>query len=281
MTCVRKTIDCQYSTASDGRKPASKSYVQLLRDRIELLECILRAHSIDVDEAVAQHRAEQDGLCARQADESTQSSPQFDDLCAVFEGTLSLDESVTFDGNGECHYFGPTSGRLEFQHCRPESYKGVSQRLTRAVRGLSQRPQVFTSGHPSSIAEVVVPPESHAPLPNTVVSHIDQDLQAELIDLYFTWQNPWFPVLDEPLFRAHLQQGSGRYFSPLLVTCVLTAGSRFSRRVETRTDPLASETAGDQLVAEAEVLLHFDLKSPNLTTIQAVAIMIYLILSVS
>ena len=131
-------------------------------------------------------------------------------------------------------------------------------------------------GHPDSITEAVIPPDSHAIPPNALLSQIDEDLQAELIDLYFTWQNPWFPVLDESLFRTHLQQGSGQYFSPLLLTCVLAAGSRFSRRNEIRTNPLDPDTAGDQLVAEAEVLLHFDLKSPSLTTIQAVAIMIYL-----
>jgi hypothetical protein len=113
-------------------------------------------------------------------------------------------------------------------------------------------------------------------LPATFLSHIDEDLQAELIDLYFIWQNPWFPVLNEHLFREHLQQSSGRYFSPLLLTCVLAAGSRFSKSIEIRTDPLDPDTAGDQLVTEAELLLHFDLKSPTLTTIQAVAIMIYL-----
>jgi hypothetical protein len=151
-----------------------------------------------------------------------------------------------------------------------------SYRLTRAVHGTSRHPQIFSGGHLDSISEAIIPSDSHAALSNTVLSYIDDGLQAELIDLYFTWQNPWFPVLDEPLFRAHLQQGSGRYFSPLLLTCVLAAGSRFSRRNEIRTNPLDPDTAGDQLVAEAEVILHFDLKSPNLTTIQAVAIMIYL-----
>ena len=82
----------------------------------------MRAHSIDVDEAVAQHRVDQDGLCERQTNGGTQSFAKFDDLCAVFEATLSFDESVTFSGDGECHYFGPTSGRLDFQHCNPGSH---------------------------------------------------------------------------------------------------------------------------------------------------------------
>jgi len=111
---------------------------------------------------------------------------------------------------------------------------------------------------------------------------IDADLQAELINLYFIWQNPWFPVLDESLFRKDFCKGSGRYISPLLLYCVLSVGCRFSERPEIRSDPHDPNTAGNQLLEEAESLLHYDLLSPSLTTIQAVAIMIYLyVVSVS
>lgn len=108
----------------------------------------------------------------------------------------------------------------------------------------------------------------------TSALRIDACLRAELIDLYFVWQNPWFPVLDESMFRKDQQQGSGRYFSPLLLNCVLAAGSRFSDRPELRTNPSEPCTVGEQLLQEAEILLHYDLKSPSLTTIQAVSILI-------
>lgn len=105
---------------------------------------------------------------------------------------------------------------------------------------------------------------------------INVDLQAELIDLYFAWQNPWFPVLDEAMFRQGQQHGGGRYFSSLLFYCVLAAGCRFSDKPELRTNPHDPDTAGNQLLEAAEVLLHYDMKSPSLTTIQAVSIMVYL-----
>src|SRR5690242_8454344 len=80
---------------------------------------------------------------------------------------------------------------------------------------------------------------------------IDADLQAELINLYFIWQNPWFPVLDESLFRKDFCKGSGRYISPLLLYCVLSVGCRFSERPEIRSDPHDPNTAGNQLLEEA------------------------------
>ncbi|KAJ4984908.1 C6 transcription factor [Stagonosporopsis vannaccii] len=261
--CVNKSIDCQYSVASDGRKPASKSYVQLLRDRIEMLECILRKHSIDIDNAIAQYRIEHQGSSGTDTQDSNPPAAQFEEICAAFEGTLSLDESINFDADGECHYFGPTSGRLHFQalqnascddHILPHNSRCMVKGNTKTSRLPSARPK------PSGL-------------------RIDADLQAELIDLYFIWQNPWFPVLDESLFRKDLIKGNGRYLSPLLLSCVLSAGSRFSDRPEVRTDQQDPNTAGDQLLEEAEALLHYDLLSPSLTTIQAVAIMVYLYVS--
>lgn len=109
---------------------------------------------------------------------------------------------------------------------------------------------------------------------NPSILKIDADLQAELINLYFTWQNPWFPVLDESLFRKCLQQSSGRYYSPLLLNCVLAAGSRLSDRLELRTDPNDANTAGFKFLEEAEIQLHYDMKAPNLATVQAVSILI-------
>ena len=91
--------------------------MQLLRTRIELLEQALLSNSIDVDEAVAKSAV--DFASARyptaSSHRSSTDTSNFEQLCAVYEGALSLDESLTFDQDGEVRYFGPTSGRLEFQ----------------------------------------------------------------------------------------------------------------------------------------------------------------------
>lgn len=89
--------------------------MQLLRDRIELLERILKSHSIDIDAAVAQLQAGGCDVLSSEAHDCTATSALVEEVSAAFEGTLSLDESINFDEDGEAHYFGPTSGRLGFQ----------------------------------------------------------------------------------------------------------------------------------------------------------------------
>lgn len=102
---------------------------------------------------------------------------------------------------------------------------------------------------------------------------IESDLQAHLIDLYFTWQNPWTPIVDEDLFRQSETLRS-RYFSPLLLNCILAAGSRYSDRTEVRSDPQDTTSAGRLFLKKAERLLHYELRWPNLTTIQALSILV-------
>ena len=74
-------------------------------------------------------------------------------------------------------------------------------------------------------------------------SGVSEELQARLIDLYFEWEQPWFQVVNERLFRESLAYG-GRYSSD-----------------------------------RAENLLQNDLRWPKITTIQSLAIMgmVYLV----
>jgi hypothetical protein len=101
---------------------------------------------------------------------------------------------------------------------------------------------------------------------------VSEELQAHLIDLYFEWEQPWFQVVNEKLFRESLVC-AGRYCSPLLLTCVLASGSRYCDRVEVRSDPNDSNTAGRKFIERAERLVQHDLRWPKITTIQSLAIM--------
>lgn len=83
----------------------------MLRQRIELLERVLRSHGIDADASVAQLMAEKD--LNNPPDDPCAS--YMDDLCVTFDGALTIDESLNFDQDGEVRYFGPTSGRLLFR----------------------------------------------------------------------------------------------------------------------------------------------------------------------
>ncbi|KAF6811841.1 hypothetical protein CMUS01_13180 [Colletotrichum musicola] len=258
--CAERSINCLYRTEEDGRKPASKSYVQLLRNRIDLLEAVLQSHSIDVEASVAQLSAAGTALQLNHVATSRPSltdptlaglSPAaFDDLCASFEGALSLDESVNYDQDGEMRYFGPSSGRLEFQtETTPEADDhGSSPATTKSVE--SNR--------------YILPIEAE---------NYPEDLQNELIDLFFEYQNGWCQVVDERLFRESMKTG-GRYYSPLLLNCILAVGSRYSDRIDVRSVPDDQNSAGKPFWQKAEVLLHYDMKRPTITTIQSMSILV-------
>jgi hypothetical protein len=107
-------VRCQYSTAEDGRQPAPKSYVVMLRNRIQLLERVLHAHGIDADASIAQLSAKSNSP-GQPPDSGGTAASNVDELCLTFDGALTLDESLNFDQDGEVRYFGPSSGRLLFR----------------------------------------------------------------------------------------------------------------------------------------------------------------------
>ncbi|OJJ29984.1 hypothetical protein ASPWEDRAFT_122319 [Aspergillus wentii DTO 134E9] len=240
--CVDRDIPCQYSGVEDGRKPAPKSYVLLLRERITSLENLLRKHGIDpnsADHAIPDELTEHiphDGQITDGNDSA------LEDLCGTFEGCLTLDDSLNFDQDGEMRYFGPTSGRLQFP-------------LSGADLNLPGLGKSHIDGY-SDLAD----------------AGISTDLQSELIDLYFKWEGPIAPIVDEGLFRASLVNKT-QSFSPLLLNCILAVGSRFSDDVHVRSDPNNHNTAGKMFLEKARIFLYYELEKPSLTTIQSLHIM--------
>ncbi|EHA21624.1 hypothetical protein ASPNIDRAFT_183395, partial [Aspergillus niger ATCC 1015] len=240
--CFGRHLSCQYSAKEDGRQPAPKSYVVLLRDRIEMLEAVLRMHGITPTPTTG-----------------TGGSSDAEGLCEALRGTLTLDQTMNFDQDGELRYFGPSSGRQPIQQyagggdlssSEPSGQSDGSGQL-RSRRGVNRLYQSMTED-----------------------DQIDPTLVSELVSLYFTWECPWAPVVDEALFRRSWQaKDDDRYFSPLLLNAILACGSRHNDRVEIRSDPDDPNTAGRLFLEKAEVLLYYDLKCPNITTLQSLVIM--------
>ncbi|KAE8379370.1 hypothetical protein BDV26DRAFT_291392 [Aspergillus bertholletiae] len=239
--CLDRQLPCIYTTDDDGRGTAPKAYVRQLQARINILERILWLHSIDVD-ASAARLLEQNVIPNTTSLTAGSSSSAFDQLCSAFEGTLFLDDCFNFDNDGEARYFGSTSGRTAFQGCN------VSPEYPRL-----QAPNMYTW---SLLDE----------------SRISEELESHLLELFFTWQSPFCQIVDEALFFAS-KANNGRYFSPLLLNCILACGSRYSDRVEVRSDPEDPNTAGRIFLEIAEALLYFDLKRPNITTLQSLTVL--------
>ncbi|KAM6535824.1 hypothetical protein FALCPG4_005358 [Fusarium falciforme] len=243
--CIGRQLTCVYTTEDDGRGTAPKSYVRLLQARISLLEKILCLHSIDVDASAAQLMQQHTVPATTTSLAAGGSTAAFDQLCDAFEGTLSLDESQNFDQDGQARYFGPASGRLDFKTCNEPG----------------DSPKEYSSPTADLYAQALGDQNG-----------IDKELETHLLEQYFTWEQPWLQVVDEALFRES-RDNNGRYFTPLLLNCILASGSRFSDRIEVRSDPNDPNTAGRLFLETAEVLLYFDLKRPSITTIQSLAVL--------
>ncbi|KAH1706248.1 hypothetical protein KXV44_004000 [Aspergillus fumigatus] len=227
--CLQWSISCRYSSTEDGRRPASKPYVDLLRQRIQFLEDFLAKRGLDPDAETS-------------LGEDSAEVSYMEALCDQFKGCLALDESLNFDADGEMRFFGPTSGRLQF------AAQGVSPEKDSNAR-------VETEPLASTAYDAFVPTE----------------LETHLIDLYFAWEQPWYQIVDEDLFRDSMAN-RGRYFTPLLLYSILAMGSRYSDRIETRTDANDPNTAGRFFLEQAKTLLHREMERPSLTTIQALGL---------
>ncbi|KAH6652255.1 transcription factor domain-containing protein [Truncatella angustata] len=64
-----------------------------------------------------------------------------------------------------------------------------------------------------------------------------------------------------------------RYFSTVLLCCIIALASRYSDGPEVRSDPQDPNTAGMVFLEHAEALIHYDLKWPSITTVPCLAIM--------
>lgn len=102
--------------------------------------------------------------------------------------------------------------------------------------------------------------------------HISTELEAHLLDLYFTWEQPWYQVVDESLFRES-KANKGRHYDRLLMLCICGIASRYSDNVEVRADPNDPDSAGRFFLEAAESLLPSQLQRPGITTIQSLAIL--------
>lgn len=257
-----------YPVEVDYRGSAPRSLVSLLQNRIKLLEEVIRLHSIDLEASLAHIGTTKSGAQQTDSEHSPVVSTSTLDLDLApdqsgAKGSFASEEPPGYSGiraGVEVQFFGPTSGRLEFDSPEPEHV--VSQNESTAgeePRSLRHASREHFNAYCQSLTSQAL--QSLAP-----------EIVEQLIDLYFEWEQPWFQVVDEGLFRDS-RQHDGRYFSPLLLCCIIAIASRYSDSPELRSDPNDANSAGIMFLEHAEVLLHFELKWPSITTIQSLAIM--------
>lgn len=270
MRCNERQLSCVYANDIDHRGSAPRSLVSLLQNRVKLLEEVLQLHSIDIETSISQVQSKA-SLKEKSEEQANSQVPEseLDVKKAELQGALYSEQPGSGLGpvsEDQVRFFGTASGRLDLQQSEAALDSTMPEQL-HANNGFDQahgnrvhnpRQERFNAYSQSLAAEAL------RDLPSELVEH--------LIDVYFEWEQPWFQMVDEELFRSSRQQG-GRYYSPVLLCCIIAIASRYSDRHEVRSDRRDPNTAGLAFIEHAEALIHFDLKWPSITTVQSLAIM--------
>ncbi|KAH7239631.1 nitrogen assimilation transcription factor nit-4 [Fusarium solani] len=103
---------------------------------------------------------------------------------------------------------------------------------------------------------------------------LSTELQEHLLELYWTWQNPWNYIVHKGAFsRAFHSRTYGRYCTPSLLSAIFALAARYSDRRELRAVPNDPSTAGYALFEQAKILLLYESQAPTVATVQAAALM--------
>lgn len=106
------------------------------------------------------------------------------------------------------------------------------------------------------------------------VAVVSDDLRDHLLGLFWCWQNSWHYLVPEQAFLRDIHvEHSGRFCSPLLLLAIFAVASRYSDRPDVRLDSNEPDTAGESFAAQAKVMLHYELESPTMMTVQAAALL--------
>ena len=103
---------------------------------------------------------------------------------------------------------------------------------------------------------------------------VSSEVQEELLELYWRWQNPWNYVVHKNSFlKSFKGEDDGRYCSPLLLSSIFAIASRYSDLPELCSNPEDPSTAGEAFCEQAKILLLYESEAPTVTTVQAACLL--------
>ncbi|KAL1615923.1 hypothetical protein SLS54_008757 [Diplodia seriata] len=223
-----------------NRKPPSKNYVRALEAHIQSLERELAAVRQSRN-AYPQHPAES----SQSGSGGTSMARASDVDVDVITDTLG---SFNIGDGGTICYLGSRSN-LNLLRCGMQHRRAASQETQR--RAHTQEP--------------------------SVLDRVSEELQAHLLDLFWTWQNSWQRIVARDPFLRDLHTDpsfpKSSFSSPSLICAMYALASRYSDMPELRTDPEDATTAGNAFAAEAKQALIHECEAPTISTVQATAIL--------
>ena len=163
---------------------------------------------------------------------------------SLVDELAELTSQLNVDEDGEMHYYGPTSNL----HFTPD----VASRARGSFSSTESSPpadQINYSAYMLASAE----------------------LESHLLNLYWSYQHPYFYLLSRTLFEkdmavAKAGYGNIKYFSPLLYNAILAHATHISDRPNMK-------RLGDELFLKARRLVEMEAEKPTVTTVQALMLL--------
>ncbi|KAF5690916.1 pathway-specific regulatory nit-4 [Fusarium circinatum] len=247
--CYDRQQDCEYTQAESNRKRHTNAYINALEARVASLEKQLAQRNGDPgtpDSAKNSSNCDHEEVAfvsttqASQPDQNnTTSEEDMDDLANAL-GCFTLGEI------GELRYFGASSN-FSIIHNHAIKVPSSIQARNRGIEAANNMPDFIT---PSD------------------------EMRDQLLEIFWRWQNSWQYIVPRELFVRDLYvEKNGRYCTPSLMAAILAMSSRYSPRLELRTDPDDANTAGEAFAAQAKTMLHYECEAPTTSTVQATALL--------
>ncbi|KAL4899072.1 fungal-specific transcription factor domain-containing protein [Aspergillus multicolor] len=245
-SCTKKGTSCEYKHEENKRKPPSKRYVESLQAHIALLEERLVALGqtvtrLETGQPNTQLEEEIPNPATATGESICPSRDPIEELTRL-AGRLNIGE------DGRLRYFGAQSNY-------------------HLLHGPLYNETTHSVDNCQSIGL-----ESATLLGKSV--HVPRELQDHLLDLYWRWHNPGLYIIHrESFMRDYERGGVGAFCSPLLLSAVFALSSRFSDRLDVRSDPADPHSAGNHFAEQAKILLMYECEAPTTTTVQAASLL--------
>lgn len=247
MCAIYKTADsCTYDKHSDRRKLRTTHNTEVLKQRIETFEALFarlkNCPSEDLADFVRSLRDEES--CSPSTGSASDTNVKTEDSELVQQvDDLQLDE------DGEVHYYGASSNLPIIGHT------------------------ATGQGAASGIM--------NAPDHEQAEKFFDPVIVEALLDLYWSWQHPYFQVLDRRLFLRDRAQAARegfpptkrKFYSEFLLCAILALTSHLYPEANLRIHPNDPRSAGNVYYERARQLMDSESLRPGLCTIQGCLIL--------
>jgi hypothetical protein len=154
--------------------------------------------------------------------------------------------AITVAEDGKLRYYGPSSNRHLLYEDYGKTSPGREERL-------------------KASADVL---RAHGLSPS-----VDRALRDHLINIYFTWNDPFFHLIDRDIFLKHMELAETDpqkcyFYSPALLFAIMAVSAP-----NTDSPLLGSDVDGNGFMSRARILIEHELDSAEVTTAQALVLM--------